>query len=315
MNTTAAPVPIIILGGRGRPSAGLPNEAEGQHLLSGYKAAELKIGGRPLIEELVERLRATGAFDPIYLVGPERVYAPCRLKDVRLVDADLDFGSNIRAATDRVMSDLPQQPVAYATADILPEADDLDRAVDDFRRASPCDFWMLECREPKDLQSLGTSSWKPRYTIRGDEDPAPVPILPGHLVIADPWAVRLSMIYDILELAYRSRNLPISRRRRAITSKIVLVLLRADLGELSRGRLPTVTFDTLWSGTRFVAKLRNGIDHGLMATLLRQIFIKRQHRRRYPRRGGRVAVLDCLSLARDIDTEEEARELLKDSAD
>ena len=305
-----APVPLIILGGRGRPSAGLPTGAGGQRILQGYKAAELRVAGRPLIEELVERLRATGGFDPIYLVGPSQVYEACSLEDVRLIDIDSDFGRNIRAATTRVMSEVDRQPVAYATADILPEADDLERALADFRQSSPTDFWMLECREPSNLDALGTSSWKPRYTIQGDGDDAPVPILPGHLVIADPWAVRLDMIYDILELAYQSRNLPIAQRRRAIALKIVAVLFRSDLTELRHARLPTVTFDTLWSGSRFVAQLRRGIHHHEMASLLRRVFIDRRHRKRYPDRHGRVAVLDCLSLARDIDTEEEARELL-----
>jgi len=40
----------------------------------------------------------------------------------------------------------------------------------------------------------------------------------------------------------------------------------------------------------------------------------RVHRRRFPRRRGRIAVLDVLSLARDIDTEEEALELTDSEA-
>ena len=42
--------------------------------------------------------------------------------------------------------------------------------------------------------------------------------------------------------------------------------------------------------------------------------VDRQHRRLFPDRRGRVAVLDVLSLARDIDTAEEAREILAPSS-
>ena len=42
---------------------------------------------------------------------------------------------------------------------------------------------------------------------------------------------------------------------------------------------------------------------------VRRIFLRPEHRHRYPERRGRVPILDGLSLAKDIDTVEEAREL------
>ena len=50
-------LPMIILGGRDRGTTVLPEEGRNKHLLRGYKAVDLEIGGRPLILILIERLR------------------------------------------------------------------------------------------------------------------------------------------------------------------------------------------------------------------------------------------------------------------
>ena len=41
-------------------------------------------------------------------------------------------------------------------------------------------------------------------------------------------------------------------------------------------------------------------------SLVAEIGIRTAHRRRYPKRGARLPILDALSLAKDVDTEEEA---------
>ena len=45
-----------------------------------------------------------------------------------------------------------------------------------------------------------------------------------------------------------------------------------------------------------------------VAERIRRVFFRYRHRRRYPERKGRFPMLHALSLAKDIDTEEEASE-------
>jgi hypothetical protein len=49
-----------------------------------------------------------------------------------------------------------------------------------------------------------------------------------------------------------------------------------------------------------------------MAERLRRIFVSYKHRRRYPDRKGRLPLMHALSMARDIDTEEEALEIARE---
>ena len=49
-----------------------------------------------------------------------------------------------------------------------------------------------------------------------------------------------------------------------------------------------------------------------MAERLRRIFVSFKHRRKYPDRKGRLPLMHALSMAKDIDTEEEAREIARE---
>jgi hypothetical protein len=55
--------------------------------------------------------------------------------------------------------------------------------------------------------------------------------------------------------------------------------------------------------------LKNGIDQEEGAERLRRLFFTRRHRHLYPHHHARIAIIDVFSLAKDIDTEEEAREV------
>ena len=302
-------LPLILLAGGSSRYDHLPQDAESQRPLSGYKAADLRLDGSPLIEHVCARYAATGRFHPIYVAGPDRIYRGMSLSGAAILDTDGDFGQNLRQATERVVREHPGSAAAYATADVLPSPEDLKTALDDYDRHVPCAFWMLECRVPEERGTLGSSTWKPKYWIRGDEDPQPVPTLPGHLVIAKPEGVRRHLLYEIFEIAYRTRNTSIGYRFRVVTLGVFGSMLRADRRRLRSFQPPTLTLELLWNGTRFALHLRKGIDHELMARLLRRIYLTRSYRKAHPDEPGRVAVLDVLSLARDVDTRAEAREL------
>ncbi len=306
---SSLPIPLILLAGGSRRYEQMPEEGQAHHPLDGYKAASLQLAGKPMIEHVCARFRESGAFDPIYIAGPRDIYGGFELSGAEVIDTDGNFGDNLRNATEHVFAAHPESRVAYATADVLPSLADLKTATDDYERCSPCSFWMLECRSPEQKQELGSSSWKPKYWIRGDHDSKPVPTLPGHLVIALPKAVRRQLLYDIFEIAYSTRNTSIGYRFRVVTIGIFTRLLQADWRRLRRFQPPTVTLEILGNGTRFALHLKRGIDHGLMARLLGRIYLRRDYRRQHRGEIGRVAVLDVLTLAKDVDTREEAREL------
>jgi hypothetical protein len=70
-------LPLVILGGSDRRAAALPEAAAGKHPLTGYKGVDVRLGGRPLVEVVAERFLASGAFEPVYVAGPEAVYRAC----------------------------------------------------------------------------------------------------------------------------------------------------------------------------------------------------------------------------------------------
>lgn len=303
-------MPLVLLAGRDRHrSANLPDEGREQHVLRGYKARDLMISGKPLLLDLLARLRACEAFDPILVAGPAEVYA--NLADgVQLVDTDADFGDNIRAGLEAAMATGGPGPVAVMTSDILPDPEDLAEAVDDMRRTWPWDFWAAYVRA-RDRERLGTSAWKPKYLIQPDGESEAVAVVPGHLFAADPRTIRLDLLYTLLELSYRTRNQPIGPRRRTIVRSILLTLLRQDLKRLFTGRRPGITRDMLWPCLILVRKLTTtGCPQHEMEDRLRRVWVKWEHRKRHRERRGRCMITHGLSLGRDIDTEEEAREII-----
>ncbi len=95
-----------------------------------------------------------------------------------------------------------------------------------------------------------------------------------------------------------------------LTRSLLGSLLKEDLRHLFSLRLPYITFGVVYNVLMLVSKIAAGAvstkdfeDH------LRKAFLRRQHRRDFPERRGRVVIMPCLSLAKDIDTVEEAREV------
>jgi len=298
-------IPIIILAGSdGRPTT-LPEGTHGRKSLSGLKGADITIGGAPLICNVERSIRGAQSFGPIYIAGPARVYRSI-CPDAKLIDTDADFGSNIDRALRTVQDRHPGDPVAFITCDILPEASTLEEMAEDYRAASPCDLWFPVVRVPRDPEQLGVSAWKPRYRLRPGPDMPAVEVLGGHLVITRPGALRLDFLRRLFRHAYATRNRKLAYRRTVVVQKMMTSLLAEDFGRLIRGRRPDVTWTTIRAGLTGVRKLGRGtITLPQLERVLGSLLIRRERIREHGARV-RVPLVDRLSLALDIDTEEEA---------
>jgi hypothetical protein len=301
-------IPLIILGG-GAKEAEVVEGGPDSPRLKGLKGATVRLGGRLLIDIVIERFRSCGFFDPIFIAGPVAAYGESR-EGAEVIDTDADFGGNIRAGYEAVKPRLDGSPLAFTTCDVIPEPADLELLVRDYREHAPLDFWYPAARVPEDESLLGASAGKRRYRMRLDREGEMVAILPGHIVVVDPRCARADLLYSAFEFAYRSRTRPVFYRFLYITSRTLLRLLRYDLQGLLRLRLPLMTMGVLWNAMWLSHLLGTGTGtQSEVAGRLRRLFTTRSHRRRYPDRKGRVPILDVLSLAKDIDTQREAEEI------
>ncbi|MDX1383130.1 MAG: NTP transferase domain-containing protein [Thermoanaerobaculia bacterium] len=305
---TDSTVPLIILGGSDRKPPQLPAGSEGRHPLSGCKGVDIQLDGRSLIEHIVDRLRACGAFEPIFVAGPAAAYGRTRV-DAEVIDTDASFGDNIRRALETMIERFPGSPVAFTTCDILPDVGELDSVLDDYRQSPHADLWFpLVVADPD--QKLGASAWKPKYRIVPEPGQEAVSVLPSHLTVIDPESLRLELLYRIFELSYRTRNRPIRYRRAYILRDVTWTLLKQDVLHVLALRLPTLTLDIVVNSMRTGNRIRRG-----KATLreledaLRKVFVRRRHRQRHPDRRIRLPLTRAMTLARDIDTVEEAEAL------
>ena len=300
-------IPIIILGGADGHPGDLPEDAHVTSL-SGIKGADLMIDGRPMVCTVERRIRETRSFGPVYLAGPARVYRSI-CPDVELIDTNADFGTNIERALRTVGARHPGGPVAFITCDILPGAATLDAMAEDFRQAEPCDLWFAVVRVPENRSELGASQWKPTYRLLPRAGGSSVDTLGGHLVVVRPHALRLDFLCRLFRHTYATRNHSVASRRTVIVQKILGSLLAEDLRRLFSLRRPGVTWRTLVSGIRGATKLRRGtITLAELERVLADVLIDADHIREHGRRV-RVSMVDRLSLALDIDTEEEAGRL------
>jgi hypothetical protein len=301
-------LPIVILAGSDRRAAVLPEEGHDKHPLSGYKAVDVRIGDKTLVETVIDRLEASGLFRPIYVAGPRQSFGTVLPQSASLIDADGTLGENIRTSLERLRKEHPATPIGFITCDVLPEVDTLHSLLVDYDRHAPCDLWFPMIHAPEDPGKLGASAWKPAYRIVPRKGEAAVGVLPGHLVIVDPEALRRKFVYRLIQLGYRTRNRPIDYRRGVMVRGVVLELIYQDLLHLVTLRAPTLTWTVLSRGIAAARRLRDGtITRERLERALRKIFVTSKHRRRYPDRRVRLPIAEGLSLALDIDTEEEAR--------
>lgn len=124
-----------------------------------------------------------------------------------------------------------------------------------------------------------------------------------------PQACRRPLVYRCFDTAYRSRNRPPMFRFWFILVHGICHLLAEDLRRLVRLRPPTFWLRVLWNGIAIARSLRAGnMIPEVNAERISRILIRDEYHRRSPDRLGRLVVIDGLSMAKDIDTEEEAKE-------
>ena len=88
----------------------------------------------------------------------------------------------------------------------------------------------------------------------------------------------------------------------------MLALLYQDFLHLFSMRAPNLTWSVLTAGISAARRLKAGTALRVeLEDALCKIFVTARHRKRNPDRGVRLPIVEGLSLALDIDTEEEAR--------
>jgi hypothetical protein len=300
-------LPLLVLGGGDRKPHHLPPRGRDKHPLTGCKGADVLVGGRRLIDVVLERLTGLPeVFGPFYVAGPARVYR--EIAAATLIDTDADFGGNLEAGIERVRHDHPGSPIAVTTCDVLPDRDEILGMLAHYWAHAPCDLWFPLVRLPPDEGSLGESAWKPRYKVL-DQNGTPARVLPGHLVIVEPEGMRLEFLYRLLQSAYDSRNHSMRYRRWYLLRRMTRSILAHDWRELAGGRLPTMTLDVLAAVRAARRLIRGTLPEADLECNLRRVFVHRAHRLAYPERRMLLPILEGLSLARDIDTVEEAKAL------
>jgi hypothetical protein len=300
-------LPLVVLAGSDAKPAQLPSGTN-KHPVSGPKGMAIQLGGKPLIDQLLVRLKEADAFGPIFIAGPASAYGESR-HGVEVIDTDGSFGENIATSVAFARQRCPGLPLAVTTCDILPDPEEMARMLADYRAHEPLDFWFPMILAPADRQVLGASSWKPQYRIAPTPGGDPIAILPGHLVIVDPASLRQGFINRSFELAYRSRNRPLLYRSFFIVGHLLLYLLGKDLRQILNLRVPSVTLAVIFQAIMMSHKLRWGtMTPDELARRFRLIFVRSHHRRSFPDRGGRVPLIDAISFAKDMDTQEEAEE-------
>lgn len=303
---TTRRIPIVILAGSDRRAVELPADGRDAHPLSGYKGVDIRIGDGTLLEAVIQRLRASDRFSQIHVLGPASVFG--FLDSVSLINADGSFGDNVAAAIRAVRGAHPSGPIAFITCDVLPEVETLTNLMVQYDEEGPNDLWYPLIRAPEDRTRLGASAWKPAYRIVPAEGCKPVGVLPGHLVVVDPDGLRLNFVCRLIGLGYRTRNRSITYRRGVMIRGVVLALLYQDLLHLIAFRAPNLTWSVLSVGIAAGREIKAGtITRARLEDALRKIFVTARHRKRNPERRFLMPIVDGISLALDIDTEEEAR--------
>jgi len=289
------------------------------HPLAAYKGAALCIAGEPLALLLARRLLRSGGFGPVTIAGPERIFGP-RIAELwdsghgpapTVIDTDSTVAMNLKAAIahHEVHHD---GPLAILACDVLPTVAELVELRARFETARPVGLWLPFIQSPPDPEELGAFAWKPKYRIV-PADPAregseAVPILPGHLGIFKPGRLRLRLLFGLMDAAYRTRNRPMASRRWAMLWRVSGSLLMADLLQLLRLRPPTRTVSVVSAGLRISAALRSKeLRAADLERIVGDVFLHHEYRK-LPR-PITLPILDTLSLAEDIDTEEEAADL------
>ncbi len=303
-------IPITILAGSDHAPGHLPKtETELHSLSTAYKGAEVKVGDRPLIELLVERIEHSDGFGPITIAGPAAIYEPLGLK-AEIVDTNGGIGVNLKAAFEHHQQRHGKKPLAILAYDVLLESGEFDEIRNLYEEDAPCAIWIPFVRKPEEEEELGAFAWKPTYALLPAKGEPPIPILPGHIGIVRLEEMRLSILYQLFDLAYKTRNHSVKTRKRVMVRSVIGKLLLYDLRALCSLQVPRLTLSVITNGVRIADRLRKGdLLIPELERAIAGIFLHHDSESNVAGKGVRHPIVDILSLGEDIDTEEEAADL------
>lgn len=303
-------IPITILAGSDHTHGHLPETESELHSLSTvYKGAEVKLGDRPLIAILIERIEKSRGFGPVTIAGPASIYEPLGLK-AQIVDTNGSVAVNIKAAIESHQARFGELPLALLAYDVLLESEEFDELRALYDEDAPCAIWIPFVRKPKEEEELGAFGWKPTYALVPRNESELVPILPGHIGIVRPEEMRLSILYRLFDLSYQTRNHSVKTKKRVMVRAVIGKLLLYDIQALCSFRLPRLTLSVISNGLRIADRLRRGnLSIPELERAIAGIFLHHDSEMRVAGRGVRHPIVDILNLAEDIDTEEEAADL------
>ncbi|MFD2095164.1 hypothetical protein ACFSJ3_04145 [Corallincola platygyrae] len=303
------PIPVVILGGKDQRPAKLPDEVEDKRALSAYKGMAIRIDGQPIISLIIQRLRASKAFGPIYIAGPSDIYQP--VSDLaHIIDTDGQLDENVDNALQTMALFHPDRAIAFFACDVLPTPENLVELVKLYRETGRSDIFFPLVRVPPTPEQLGSSDWKPRYQVIPAGEEQPTQVLPGHLLIIRPNSLRLRLIFTLTRLAYQTRNRGIEYRKSAMIRGALWFLIKEDFKQLTKFKLPHLTATVISNAIAGARELASGtVSQRKLERRIRKIVVKARHR--VTHRGPTVffPVVDALELAKDIDTYEEVEEL------
>ncbi len=305
VSDSVSTIPLVVLGGSDAEPAALPEGAD-KHPIRGHKGIEVQVEGRPLIDHVLDRMLGSGHLGPAYVAGPQSAYGE-RRGEAEVIDTDANLGENLRVMLEALATRHPGESIAITTCDIIPEPEDLDEVLADYHAHTPVDFW-YPLVIAKD-EELGESAWKPRYRLRPSPEAPARTVLPGHLIIVDPEVFRTEFVYRAFDLLYRSRNRPVGYRLVFMLTHLLGWFVAQDVRSLLHLRPPVMTGPVTWQGVRLALRLRRGeMTADELADRVRAMLVRWRHRKGNPDRQGRIPMVHAVSLAKDIDTIEEAEE-------
>lgn len=303
-------IPITIMAGSDHAPGHLPESSSDLHSLSRfYKGAEVTVGDTPLIALLIEQIEKSSHFGPVTIAGPASLYQPLEL-NAKIVDTNGGLGTNLKAALDHHQESSGSSPLALLAYDILLTPEDLDELRLGYEADKPCALWVPFVRKPENDEELGAFGWKPSYRLLPARGMEPVEILPGHIAVLHPEAIRLPILYELLHLAYQTRNYPVATRKRVMLRSVIGKLLLDDLRTLGSLRVPRLTASVITNGLKIAKHLRRGdLVIPELEEAVSGIFLRHDSQSKESGGGVRHPVVDILRLAEDIDTQEEAADL------
>ena len=294
-------LPLVVLAGGDLASRRLPPGVPGRRLAA-HQHSAIALNSKPLLHELIERLRSCGWFFPLVVCGPESQMEALP-DDCILVDTNSDLVTNALSGWSAARPFSVDGRVGFTCSDYLPTLEDLEAA-----RKSYCEapvesaFWFALIRPPERV-ACGTDVYleKRRYVLRNRRFGS-VLAYPGHLLVIR-WE----------DIDHRLARIGVNALYGARASGTILRALRTSLaclpaivgGALERRKIGflRIVFRNAISLVRGLVGGR--LDEDEVANGISEIFVTGA----LPRFSGRISVLQAWSLACDVDTEEEAAAL------